>query len=442
MGSIFQDAYGQVFFSLGCCVGIWYSYGSYNKIKKPVIMDACIVAAMDFLFAFLAGFITWGAIGWLYKKNNMAYMQNNSIGLALIAFPEATAESGNGGMFGIFCFFLFIAGFDSAFSYIESIVTNIVDEFKINRIVAAAIVCVSGIAISALFTSNWGWILFDLVEHYISSYIIMGVGLLQCISVGWLFEYETTAMQSEAHRKSMKLLTSIYWLSIITWCFYANFGFVDNKDIGFYLIFVFTLVALGISKYTSGMPFNSWYHEIVLCGVDKLSMSITSLSIPGKPEQRKIWMPLFESYFGIAIKFINPACLTWMIMENLAADLEEPYGDQPAEMQVFSSIFVFISVMMIFAPMFLCTYPQRFDYNVNLEFNADNLYEHKLRMARMIKSKKMDKSKIQNMMEAQQKKLSIEMSQQPLANNKTEPAADLKVEDLGTKEVKDVEQNA
>jgi len=105
-------------------------------------------------------------------------------------------------------------------------------------------------------------------------------------------------------------------------------------------------------------------------------------------------MPLFESYFGIAIKFVNPACLIWMIMENLAADLEEPYGDQPAEMQVFSSIFVFISVMMIFAPMFLCTYPQRFDYNVNLEFNADNIYEHKLRMARMIKAKKMDPTKI------------------------------------------------
>jgi SNF family Na+-dependent transporter len=284
MGSIFQDAYSQVFFSLGCCVGIWYSYGSYNKIKKPVIMDACIIAAMDFLFAFLAGFITWGVIGWLYKNDNLAYMQNNSIGLALIAFPEATAESGNGGFFGIFCFFLFIAGIDSAFCYVESIVTNIVDEFKTNRIVTAAIVCVSGIALSALFTSNWGWVLFDLVEHYISSYIIMGVGLLQCISVGWLFEYETTAMKSEAHRKSMKLLTSIYWLSTITWCFYANFGFVDNKDIGFFLIIVFTFVALGISKHTSGMPFDSWYHEIVLCGVDKLSMSITSLSIPGKPE--------------------------------------------------------------------------------------------------------------------------------------------------------------
>ena len=197
-------------------------------------------------------------------------------------------------------------------------------------------------------------------------------------------------MQSQAHRKSMKLLASIYWLSTVTIAFYANFGFVDNKEIGLLFIMLFTFIAFGVSKYTAGMPFNSWYHEIVLCGVDKLSMSITSLSTPGKPEERKLWMPLFETYFGLTIKFINPACLMWMIFENIASDLESPYAEQPAEMQVFSSIFLFIAVLLIFAPMFLCTYPQKFDYNVNLEFNADNVYEAKLRMARMMKAKKMD----------------------------------------------------
>lgn len=384
--TLFQDAYNQVFFSLGTCVGIWYAYSSYNKIKKPVIMDACIIAFMDFIFAFLAGFITWGVIGYLYKKDNLAYMQNNSIGLALIAFPEAASISGNGGWFGLFCFFLFIAGIDSGFCYVESVVTNLVDEFKLNRQVAAASVCLAGIALSALFTSNWGWIMFDLVDHYIASYIIMGVGLMQCISVGWLFEYETTAQQSPSHRKSMKLLASIYWIATITICFYANFGFVDNKEIGLLLIMLFTFIAFGVSKYTAGMPFNSWYHEIVLCGVDKLSMSITSLSVEGQPEARKLWMPIFETYFGLTIKFINPACLMWMILENVAADLDSPYAGQPAEMQVFSSIALFIAIMIIFAPMFLCTYPQRFTYNVNLEFNADNVYEAKLRMARMFKA--------------------------------------------------------
>ena len=94
---------------------------------------------------------------------------------------------------------MFIAGIDSAFSYVEGFVTNLVDDFKINRQVAAGVTCLLGIIISAFFTTNFGWVLFDLVDHYISSYIVIGVGLMQCISVGWLFEKETTAAVSHGH---------------------------------------------------------------------------------------------------------------------------------------------------------------------------------------------------------------------------------------------------
>ena len=49
-----------------------YAYGSYNKIKKPVIADSILICTLDFLFAFLAGFIVWSAIGILevYKDAN------------------------------------------------------------------------------------------------------------------------------------------------------------------------------------------------------------------------------------------------------------------------------------------------------------------------------------------------------------------------------------
>jgi NSS family neurotransmitter:Na+ symporter len=53
-----------------------------------------------------------------------------------------------------------------------------------------------GIAFSTVFTSNIGWALLDLVEHYISNYVIVGVGLLQCIAIGWLFEAEETSARS------------------------------------------------------------------------------------------------------------------------------------------------------------------------------------------------------------------------------------------------------
>ena len=52
-----------MFFSLGVCYGTMYAYGSYNPTKKPVILDAFVIAFLDLIFAFLAGFIVFGAIG-------------------------------------------------------------------------------------------------------------------------------------------------------------------------------------------------------------------------------------------------------------------------------------------------------------------------------------------------------------------------------------------
>lgn len=89
------------------------------------------------------------------------------------------------GMFVLFLILLYVAGIDSAFSYVESLVCNILDHFRVNttnhvgqRIATTAFVCVMGIALSAVFTTNFGWVLFDLVDHYMSSYIIIAVGLM------------------------------------------------------------------------------------------------------------------------------------------------------------------------------------------------------------------------------------------------------------------------
>lgn len=186
IGSIMQDAYSQVFFSVGICVGVMISYGSYNPIKQTVIANAFFICIMDFVFSLLAGFITWGAIGYLQKIEDPNYDQLNSVGLTFIAFPALAArEEDMTGMFTLFMLLLYVAGIDSAYSYVESLVCNILDHYRVNttnhlgqRIGATAFVCVMGIALSAIFTTNFGWILFDLVDHYMSSYIVIAVGLM------------------------------------------------------------------------------------------------------------------------------------------------------------------------------------------------------------------------------------------------------------------------
>lgn len=151
------------------------------------------------------------------------------------------------------------------------------------------------------------------------------------------------------------------------------------------MISFFTLIAMVVSYKVSKMSMSSFYHEIILQGVDKLSMSITCLSHP--KAKRSSWMLPFETYFGITIKYVNPACLLFILCNNLKEDLSSPYNDQPARMYIFATIPLFLSVLIVIVPIFTCGDPEIFEHNVNLEFLADNLYEIKLRMNKYLKDK-------------------------------------------------------
>ena len=75
-----------------------------------------------------------------------------------------------------------------------------------------------------MFLNSWGWVLFDLMDHYITNYCIILIGLLQCIAVGWVFEAQETAARSPIHLKSMKILGFFFWFPVAVVCFYSHFA--------------------------------------------------------------------------------------------------------------------------------------------------------------------------------------------------------------------------
>jgi len=46
-------------------MGIFTSFGSYNPIRKPIIMDNLIICFSNSGFSFIAGFGVWAIIGYL-----------------------------------------------------------------------------------------------------------------------------------------------------------------------------------------------------------------------------------------------------------------------------------------------------------------------------------------------------------------------------------------
>ena len=53
-------------------MGIMTSYGSYNDVKKPIIMDNMIIAIGNSLVSFISGFAVWAVVGFLEAKNSLA----------------------------------------------------------------------------------------------------------------------------------------------------------------------------------------------------------------------------------------------------------------------------------------------------------------------------------------------------------------------------------
>lgn len=50
---MWADAVGQIFFSLGVCMGVMTSYASYNRRNKPIIRDVMIISFGNCCFSFL-----------------------------------------------------------------------------------------------------------------------------------------------------------------------------------------------------------------------------------------------------------------------------------------------------------------------------------------------------------------------------------------------------
>ena len=62
------------------------------------------------------------------------------------------------------------------------------------------------------------------------------------------------------------------------------------------------------------------------------------------------------------------AALTFLFMQNLIDDLENPYAEQPAIMHVGASILVMVGILTVFVPLFTCDYPEKFEFDVMKEF--------------------------------------------------------------------------
>lgn len=184
-------AISQIFFTLTLAFGVMIAYASYKDEDEDVAKDSCITALANSAISIFAGFVVFGIIGYMATKTeiSVADAATSGPGLAFVIFPEALSLMPWPEFFSVVFFLTLLSlGIDSAFSLVEAINAAILDDnnnWK-THILAFLVCCIAFLG-GIIFTTRGGLYFLDIVDHFVTNYNLVIVGLLQCVLVGWIY---------------------------------------------------------------------------------------------------------------------------------------------------------------------------------------------------------------------------------------------------------------
>jgi NSS family neurotransmitter:Na+ symporter len=228
---VWIDAYSQIFFTLSLGFGIMVTYASYLPEETNITKNAVLTGIINSGYSLFAGFAVFSVLGFMAVSQGkpVSEVVSQSIGLAFVAYPKAVSMMPGGNIFGaIFFFCLFVAGLSSSISILEAFTSALVDKFGAKREKTVTICCVIGFLGSIVFTTKGGLFWLDIVDHFLTHYGLVVVGVIECVLVGWLFNLKI--LQDHINRvSSIKLGAG--WSFLIRFFIPAVLGIILAGDI-------------------------------------------------------------------------------------------------------------------------------------------------------------------------------------------------------------------
>ncbi|XP_064598237.1 sodium- and chloride-dependent glycine transporter 1-like isoform X2 [Liolophura sinensis] len=220
--TVWSDAATQIFFSLSACQGGLIAMASYNKFSNNCMRDAFIVPVINCLTSFYAGFVIFSVLGFMAKNKGVTVdkVADSGPGLAFVVYPEGISQMPLPPLWAILFFLMMITlGFSSQFSIMETVITGIIDEYRILRkgwqsLVFRISMCLGFFAIAIPMTLQCGTYLQNLVDNYIGGFPLLFVGFFELTALNWVYGYNRFAKDIE-----MMLGQKPFIFFRITWCF-------------------------------------------------------------------------------------------------------------------------------------------------------------------------------------------------------------------------------
>ena len=208
--------------------------------KADVTGNALITAFANSGFSLFAGFAVFSTLGFISVQQNLppSEVVKSGFGLAFVAYPQAISAMPFGARaFGVIFFTaLVIAGLSSSISMIEGLVASLIDKFQWKRRRIIHVITLLGLLVGVVYTTGSGYYFLDLIDHFISSYSLILVGLFEAVVVGWV--YKASNLREEINQIS-NIKIGRWWDFMIKY-------FIP---IVLTVIFVFSLKADFVQKY-------------------------------------------------------------------------------------------------------------------------------------------------------------------------------------------------
>lgn len=213
---IWIDAFSQIFFTLSLAFGIMVTYASYLPRKADVVQDAVVIGIGNGLFSFFAGFAVFGTLGYMAHTlgKPVSEVVTEAIGLAFVTYPQAISlMPAFARVFGVIFFSaLVLAGLSSGISLVEAFSSAVVDKFHYRRENVVSVVCLTGFLGSIIFTAKSGIYWVDILDHFVTNYGLVIIGILECILIGWVLKSEK--LRQHINRAGSVKLTRLWDICI------------------------------------------------------------------------------------------------------------------------------------------------------------------------------------------------------------------------------------
>lgn len=213
------EALGHSFYTLSLGMGIILTYGSYISKKENIVTLSYQVAVADTIIALMAGIVIFPAV-FAYGLEPTA-----GPGLLFITIPAVFSAMPFGQVFEILFFVLIgIAAITSTVSLMETVVSFVGDQFKLER--KKAIICiVLGLFLLSIpsilsfgplenvkIINEFG--IFDTLDYITNSIFLPVGGILICLFVAWVWGIKN-AEEEITNKGEFKFSTrKIYEISI------------------------------------------------------------------------------------------------------------------------------------------------------------------------------------------------------------------------------------